>query len=431
MPRLYRSVILAGCGHWIQQERPAETNALLLVPGRHRRVLTSRGRARGSLAAVDATPLPCSAPLGDYERQAERLLAGHRARDPAVLGIVRCRHPRFLDEKVPWLPKDLTAADVAAASFDLADARLTVARAYDFADWPALAEWVAEVERGGAAAHFETAVEAVVGGNLLALEALLAAEPALVRARSTRRTCFDPPVHRATLLHYVGANGVEGNRQRTPPNAVAIARALLESGAEPDALAGFYGCECATLSLLVSSSHPHEAGLQVELAELLLDHGAALEGRGEAWGTPLLTALVFGYPATAEALARRGARVGLAAAAGLGRLDEAARLLPNATASERHLALALAAQLGHAPLVRLLLDAGEDPDRFNPRGAHAHATPLHHAALAGHAAVVELLVERGARLDLADTIYRGTPLGWARHAGRREIEAFLRSRGAR
>jgi len=30
LPRLHRSVILDGCGHWIQQERPAETNALLV-----------------------------------------------------------------------------------------------------------------------------------------------------------------------------------------------------------------------------------------------------------------------------------------------------------------------------------------------------------------------------------------------------------------
>jgi pimeloyl-ACP methyl ester carboxylesterase len=30
LPRLYRCAILDGCGHWIQQERPAETNRLLL-----------------------------------------------------------------------------------------------------------------------------------------------------------------------------------------------------------------------------------------------------------------------------------------------------------------------------------------------------------------------------------------------------------------
>jgi Ankyrin repeats (3 copies) len=380
---------------------------------------------------MDATPLPFRSTPGEYARQAEQLLAAHRARAPAALDLVRCRHPRFLRADVPWLARDVSESDVAAAPFELDDARLVVARAYDFADWLALVEWVAAVAAGGPVTRFESAVEAVVTGDLPGLQALLAADPALVHARSTRRTCFDPPVHGATLLHYVGANGVEGHRQRTPPNAVALTRALLAAGAEADALAGFYGCRCATLSLLVSSSHPHEAGLAVPLAELLLDHGAALEGQGESWGTPLLTALVFGYPATAEALARRGARVPLAAAAGLGRLDAATRLLPAATPAERHLALALAAQLGHAPLVRLLLDAGEDPDRFNPPGAHAHATPLHHAALAGHAAVVELLVERGARLDLADRIYASTPLGWARHAGKREVAAFLVARGAR
>ena len=42
-------------------------------------------------------------------------------------------------------------------------------------------------------------------------------DPALVRARSSRVCCFDPPVHRATLLHYVAANGVEAYRQKTPP----------------------------------------------------------------------------------------------------------------------------------------------------------------------------------------------------------------------
>ncbi len=41
--------------------------------------------------------------------------------------------------------------------------------------------------------------------------------------------------------------------------------------------------------------------------------------------------------------------------------------------------------------------------------------------------VVRLLVERGARLDLKDILWHGTPAGWARHGGRLEIEAFLHS----
>lgn len=181
----------------------------------------------------------------------------------------------------------------------------------------------------------------------------------------------------------------------------------------------------------MSSSHPAQAGLQVELANLLVDHGASLEGRGESWGGPLRTALVFGFPETAEALARRGARmVGAADAAALGRVDELRARLPSADAHDRHLALALAAQLGRSECVRALLDAGEDPDRYNPEGAHSHATPLHHAAGGGHLETVALLVERGARLDLEDKIHHSTPLGWASYGTKREVEALLRARGA-
>ena len=87
----------------------------------------------------------------------------------------------------------------------------------------------------------------------------------------------------------------------------------------------------------------------------------------------------------------------------------------------------------HAEIIRLLLDAGEDPNRYNPDSNHPHATPLHQAVLGGHEAVVRLLVERGARLDIRDTIWHGTPLGWAVHGGgnaRNQMAGLLRSLGA-
>jgi ankyrin repeat protein len=58
---------------------------------------------------------------------------------------------------------------------------------------------------------------------------------------------------------------------------------------------------------------------------------------------------------------------------------------------------------------------------------HAHATPLHHAALRGHLDVVRALVDRGARTDMRDAIYDATPLGWAQHGGRQEIVKWLAS----
>ena len=144
-----------------------------------------------------------------------------------------------------------------------------------------------------------------------------------------------------------------------------------------------------------------------------------------------MTALVFGYPETAERLARRsGAIEELPTAAGLGRLDETLRLLPTADGKSRHTALAVAAQLGHASVVRALLDDGEDPNRYNPDGLHSHATPLHQAIAADRREVVQLLLDRGARTDIKDAIYRGTALDWAIYCKRPEIETELRNRAA-
>jgi len=121
----------------------------------------------------------------------------------------------------------------------------------------------------------------------------------------------------------------------------------------------------------------------------------------------------------------------VAAAAGLGRIDDARRLLPGASAEERHRALALAAQNGYVEIVRLLLDAGENPNRLNPKGNHAHSMPIHQAALGGHLDVVRLLVERGARLDVKDTIWDGTPLGWAEYCNQPVVAEYLRDLGAK
>jgi ankyrin repeat protein len=323
-------------------------------------------------------------------------------------------HPRF---------RGKTVDAVKGAALDLDDARLVVAHQHAFDTWADLVAFTTDVARDGPTSRFEAAVEAVVSGDLAGLASMLREHPDLVRARSTRR-------HHATLLHYIAANGVEGDRQTTPANAVAVTKELLDAGAEVDALADMYDEKCTTMSMLVSSCHPANAGLQGALAETLLDAGAALEGPGSNWQSALVTALAFGYADTAKVLARRGARINFVAAAGLGRLEEARQLLPQADRVSRHAALALAAQHGRTDVVQMLLDAGEDPSRYNPPGFHDHSTPLHQAVWANQRAVVALLVERGARLDIKDTVHQATPLGWATYGGRTEIAELLRARGA-
>ena len=353
--------------------------------------------------------------VAEFEAQAEQLFARLNAGDLEAAWRFKWEHPRFGGQTVDKVKPETLALD---------DARLVVARQESFNTWADLVAFVEAVGKPGPVATFETAVDAVVSGDLATLQSMLREQPDLVRARSARR-------HHATLLHYTAANGVERERQKTPPDAVAIAKALLDAGAEVDALADMYDHKCTTMSLLVSSAHPADAGLQGALAEALLDYGAALdEGPGSHWQSAIVTALAFGYLDTARLVARRGARVDFVAAAGLGRLEAATRLLPQADALSRHAGLALAAQHGHADVVRLLLDAGEDPSRYNPEGFHSHSTPLHQAVWANHLPVVSLLVERGARLDMGDTTYQATPLGWALHGERTRIADYLRERRA-
>jgi hypothetical protein len=163
-----------------------------------------------------------------------------------------------------------------------------------------------------------------------------------------------------------------------------------------------------------------ECGVQSALVDLLCDYGAAPDA---AMGA----ALGHGEFEAVGALIARGARVDLRAAAATGRLEQARRNAADAAPLDRHLAFAWAAQFGHVAVVELLLDLGADPNRFNPQGAHSHSTPLHQAALAGHADTVRLLVQRGARLDIQDTLWNGTPADWADHGGHPDIAAYLRA----
>lgn len=382
---------------------------------------------------MDLTRLDFPAGIEQYKLQAESLAEAKEAGDSQAIQLIHHTHPRFLNPDVPWLPLPIPEKEIRTADFTIDDARLSIARWYNFRDWIAIEQFTEEVARSGSPVHrFESAVEAVVDGNAGELRSLIKRDPQLVKARSTRITHFDPPLHRSTLLHYVAANGVEGYRQRTPKNAVEIATILLQEGAEVDSLASLYGGECTTMTLLVSSCHPANAGVQVDLVNTLVEYGAAVEPSGSGnWASPLMTAIAFGYLDAAKALVRHGARVDtLSAAAGLGEISRAVELLPLADPGQRHRALAVSAQLGHVEIVKLLLDAGEDPNRFNPKDTHDHSLPIHQAIARGHFDVVRLLIERGAKLDIKDKVHHGTPFGWADYCGKAEIAKYLRSLGA-
>ena len=88
--------------------------------------------------AMDFHPLPFHSPLERYDRQAAELLQARSSGDPRAIGVFHRNHPRFLDDKILWLPKNLQASEIQNAALDLADAQLAVARLHSFQNWAAL-----------------------------------------------------------------------------------------------------------------------------------------------------------------------------------------------------------------------------------------------------------------------------------------------------
>jgi ankyrin repeat protein len=266
--------------------------------------------------------------------------------------------------------------------------------------------------------RFEAAADAIVNGDIAKLKRLLHEGPWLVHARSKRE-------HSATLLHYVSANGVEGERQKTPHNIVAIAEVLLNAGAEVDAEANMYGGGATTLGLVATSVHPYRAGVQNELMELLLSHGAEIDHRTSAGNqqSAVLGALSNGRGQAAEYLATRGARLNLEAAAGVGRLDVVKRFFKDdgtrkskTSRKQVHAAFLNACGWGRIAVVEYLLDKGVDLDYGGGDGQ----TPLHCAVINGQLEMVKFLLKLNPPLEAAN-VYGGTVLGqtlWsAAHGG--------------
>ncbi len=248
--------------------------------------------------------------------------------------------------------------------------------------------------------RFEQAADAIVTGDAGALKSLLREDAELVHARSER-------AHRSTLLHYVGANGIENERQKSARNAVAIAKILLDAGAAVNAVAQMYGGS-TTLDLVATSIHPKNVGVQIALMETLLDYGAVMEGG-------VLAALRNGHAEAAEFLAQRGAALNLEGAAGIGRLDvvktffhKTGSFATGTTQAQLEDGFLWACEYGHNDVVDFLLKHGVDVLTQGTTGQ----TGLHWAVVGIQLETIQLLIELGAPLE-ARNRYGGTVLGQA------------------
>lgn len=245
-------------------------------------------------------------------------------------------------------------------------------------------------------------------------------------------------------------------REAVMMNDVALARARLDEGADPDTGAGTY--EGPLLKLAAEDDQP-------AIVDLLLDRGADIEATDDLGRRPLLSAASSGRTAVVRRLLDRGADINgddwsdqtaLSEAAVHGHRDVVALLLSRG--AERGLLDAVA--LDDAELVATFLLDGGDPNHvyYSKVGRLAmyavrlgnsrivrlmldHGASHHHkrfddhpllgeAARQGRLDLVKLLIERGADLSAVGRDGK-TALALATEGGHAEVTAWLIQAGGR
>ncbi|XP_041435639.1 ankyrin repeat domain-containing protein 17 isoform X3 [Xenopus laevis] len=142
---------------------------------------------------------------------------------------------------------------------------------------------------------------------------------------------------------------------------------------------------------------------RTEVVSLLIDRKANVEHRAKTGLTPLMEAASGGYAEVGRVLLDKGA-------------DVNAPPVP----SSRDTALTIAADKGHYKFCELLISRGAHIDVRNKKGN----TPLWLAANGGHLDVVQLLVQAGADVDAADN-RKITPLMAAFRKGHVKVVRYL------
>ena len=220
------------------------------------------------------------------------------------------------------------------------------------------------------------------------------------------------------LLRYgLNVNGIPGG---VPPLAHTLGWSrnpageywLIDHGADPDLAWG------------VDNEAPlHIAARRwdVPMVERLVQHGADVSRRRADGATPHTLAEVYGSTEIAAYLLAHGAKDELSPVdrfvAACARADRAAAEamlrarsgLRSELRPEHHQMLHRPAERGDVAVLETMLACGFDP---NVRDKDT-VTPLHRAAMGGHADAVRVLLQHGANVNAADGMFAASPLVWA------------------
>ena len=277
-------------------------------------------------------------------------------------------------------------------------------------------------------ALFRQAVSAIDAGDANMLEQLLIIHPLLAGERlhapgdwlrDKVGKAVDGFFRHPYLLWFIAEDPVRNGR--LPGNIAEITRTIIRAAQRQQPASLSEQLDYALL-LTAWSRVAYEAGVQIELMDVLIDAGASPKGVAN-------NALVNGHFAAAAHVIQRGDPLTLASALCLGHWDAVPALATAADPGERQFSLILTALRGRAEAITRLLPYGVDLNGRCP-DLYPHGTALHHAAVSGSLDAVKVLVEAGADINAIDTVWNGTPLGWAEYGKHDAIAAYLREKGS-
>ena len=170
-----------------------------------------------------------------------------------------------------------------------------------------------------------------------------------------------------------------------------------------------------------------------DIVNLLIEQGADLNKKDFHGKTPLDHAAERGKFDIVCLLLDSGAKSPLVTAVRGGQISTVRLLLqagdnpnkPDANGDTPHTPLTMAVYLGNKDIVQILLQGGAK----HYLGNMYDYTPLHFAASGGHIAIAKILLEAGAKLDTT-TIWGDTPLFNAVYYDEKEMVQFLIDSGA-
>jgi hypothetical protein len=267
--------------------------------------------------------LPSRPSLDHLKHQAKDLLQARQAENPEAIQRIKASHPEFAKS---------TDEEIRAAKFALSDAQLVIAREYGFESWPKLKIHVEALARGDdpAIAAF---LMAAVTGNQMEANRLLVETPSLAQANIYTASMLGEADVVETMLKkepalathkggtkewdallYLSHSRFHRENEKRAHGIVRTAKSLLKHGAAPDTfyatpefgreskMHALWAATCQANNpavarvLLEAGADPNDSEsiyhaaekFHLECLELLVEFGVNLSNRIQPWNnTPL------------------------------------------------------------------------------------------------------------------------------------------------